>query len=95
MRKISVQDIIRRLVDAVRRNRPEKQRTSRWSAHHDNAPAHRPVLVISYLGKKNTTTLEHTPQSPELVAAGVWYNCSPQRNSTLKEQDFCDATDII
>jgi len=44
-----------RLVEAIRRKRPEKLRKSSWFAHHENAPAHRPVLVKNFLTKNNVT----------------------------------------
>jgi hypothetical protein len=53
--------ILRRLGYAVRRKRPEGWRTNSWFALHDNAPAHRPVLVKDFLEKNNMTTLEHPP----------------------------------
>jgi hypothetical protein len=54
-------NILRRLWDAVRMKCPEKESTNSWSLLHDNAPAHRPVLVRDLLSKSNVTTLEHTP----------------------------------
>ena len=52
-------DILRRLRDAVRRKRPEKWRTSSWFLLHDNAPAHRSVLVKDFLAKNSVTTSQH------------------------------------
>ena len=54
-------DILRRLRDAVRRKYHEKWRTDIWFLLHDNAPAHRPVLVKDFLIKKDVTTLDHPP----------------------------------
>jgi hypothetical protein len=52
-------DVLRRLRDAVRRKHHEKWRTDVWFLLHDNAPAHRPVLVKDFLIKNNVTTLDH------------------------------------
>ena len=52
-------DILRRLRDAVRRKRPEKWRTDSWFLLHDNAPAHRSVLVKDFLAKNSVTTSQH------------------------------------
>jgi hypothetical protein len=41
-------DILRRLGDAVRRKRPEKLRSNSLFLLHDNAPAHRSVLVKDF-----------------------------------------------
>ena len=51
--------VLRRLRDAVRRKLPGKWRTKSWFLLHDNAPAHRSVLVKDLLAKNNLTTLEH------------------------------------
>jgi len=61
--------ILDRLRDAVRWKRPEIWRTNRWFVLHDNAPAHRPVLVKDFLAKNNVTTLEH----PLLLAPAEFY----------------------
>ena len=52
-------DILRRLRDAVRRKRPEKWRTDSWFLLHDNASAHRSVLVKDFLAKNSVTTSQH------------------------------------
>jgi len=53
-------DIFYRLRDGVRRKYPTKWRTNSSFLLHDNAPAHRSVLVKNFLAK-NVTTLEHPP----------------------------------
>ena len=62
-------DILGRLKDAIRRKRPEKWRTSSWFLLHDNAPAHRSVLVKDFLAKNNVTTLNHPPYYPDMAPA--------------------------
>jgi hypothetical protein len=52
-------DILRRLRDAVRTKRHKKRRTDRWFLLHDNAPAHRSVLVKDFLTSNNETNLKH------------------------------------
>jgi hypothetical protein len=47
----------------VRRKHPEKWRTNSWFLLHDNAPAHRSVLVKDFLGKNNVTAVKHPPYS--------------------------------
>jgi len=68
-------------------------KTNSWILYHDNAPAHRSVLVKDSLAKNNMTTLEHPPYSPELAA--VDFCLFPRLKSALKGRHFCDATDII
>jgi hypothetical protein len=57
---------------AVRRKLPEKWRTNSWFLLHDNAPTHRPVLVKDFLAKKNMTTLQHLPHSPDSAPADFY-----------------------
>jgi histone-lysine N-methyltransferase SETMAR len=85
-------DILRRLRDAVRRKRSEKWRNNNWYLFHDNAPAHRSVLVKDFSAKDNVTTLQHPPYSPEL-APGNFY-LFPPLNPSLNWRRFCDNTDI-
>jgi hypothetical protein len=59
-------DILCRLRGAVRRKRPEKRRTVSWFLLHDNAPAHRSVLVKDFLTKNDVATLEYPPYPPDL-----------------------------
>ena len=44
-----------RLSNSVRRKRPEKWCTNIWFMLHDNAPAHRSVLVKNVFAKNNVT----------------------------------------
>jgi hypothetical protein len=48
---------------------PEKWRINSWFFLHDNAPAHKLVLVMDFLAKNYVTTLEHTPYSCGLASA--------------------------
>ena len=86
-------DILGRLRDAVRRKRTKKWTSSSRSLLHDNAPAHRSVLVKDFLAKNNVATLEHPPYSADLASA-EFYLFSLLK-SALKGLRFCDATDII
>ena len=84
-------DILRRLRDAVRRKRPEKQRTNSWFLFHDNAPAHRSVLV-KVLAENNVTTPVHPPYSLDLAAADFYL--FRRLKSALYWRRLCDGTDI-
>jgi hypothetical protein len=68
-------------------------RIDSWVFLHDNAPAHRPVLVKDSVAKNNVTTLEHLPYSLDLTAADFFlFLCL---KSAFKGRPFCDATDVI
>jgi hypothetical protein len=58
---------------------------------HDNAPAHRSVLVKDFLAKNKMTISEHPPHS---LATADFY-LFPRIKSAIKGWVFCDATDII
>jgi len=60
---------------------------------HDNAPAHRSVLVKYFSAKNYVTTLAYTPYSPDPAQADFYL--FPQLKSALKGRCFSDATDII
>ncbi|KAJ4441163.1 hypothetical protein ANN_11014 [Periplaneta americana] len=59
-------ETLRRLWDAVRRKRPEKWVENNWFLMHDNAPAHRAIIVKNFLARHNITALDHPPYSPDL-----------------------------
>jgi transposase len=86
-------DILRRLSDAVRRKRHAKWRTSSWFLLHDNAPAHRSVLVKDFLAKKQRDNTAASPYSPDLAPADLCL--FPGLKSALKGQRLCDTTDFI
>jgi len=73
MNKEVFTDILYRPRHAVRRKFPPKWRTNSWFLRHDNAPAHRSVLVKDLLAK-NVTILEHPTYSPGMAAAD--FTCS-------------------
>ena len=59
-------DVLRRLLENVRRKRPQKWRNKNLIIHHDNAPAHR-SFKVSQLAKNNMTVIPHPPYSPDLA----------------------------
>jgi hypothetical protein len=64
----------RRLMDAVRKKRPQKWRINGWFLLLDNAPGNRSVMVKNVLPKNNTrmTTLEHPQYAPDLGPADFY-----------------------
>ena len=80
-------------MDAVIRKLHVKWRPISWSLLHDNAPAHRSVLVKDFLAKNNVTTLEHSLYFPDLVPVDLCL--FPRMKSISKGQNLSDATDII
>jgi hypothetical protein len=80
-------DILPRLMDAVRRKRPENRKTKLWFLLHVNAPTHRSDLFKDFLAKDKVTTIEN------LVPADFYQ--FPGLKSALNRRRFCDAFDII
>jgi hypothetical protein len=91
--EVSVSDVIRRLWAAVRRKRNEKMENQQLVLLHDNAAAHRSVLVKDFLAENDVTKLQHPSCSRDLSASD-YYPISPLKSAT-KGRHFCDATDII
>ncbi|KAJ4444799.1 hypothetical protein ANN_06596 [Periplaneta americana] len=85
-------EILRRLQDAVRRKRPEKWVENNWFLMHDNAPAHRAIIVKNFLARHNITALDHPPYSPDLSPPD--YFLFPCLKSHLKGRRF-NAEEVI
>jgi len=71
---------------------PQKWRTNSLFLLLDNAPAHQSVLVKDFLAKINVTVLENPPYLSDLAPADFYLFSGLK--SAMKEQCFCDATDI-
>jgi hypothetical protein len=72
MREFLFHKLVIRLRDAIRRKHSEIWTTNWWFLLHDNAAAHRSVLVRDFLAKNKVTTLEHPPSSTDLAAADLY-----------------------
>jgi hypothetical protein len=86
-------DTLRCFRSAGRRKCTQKWRTNRWVLIHNNAPAHRLVLVKDFLAKNNVKTLEHFPCYPDLTSADFYMFLLLK--SASKGRRFCNVTDII
>ncbi|KAJ4427413.1 hypothetical protein ANN_25035 [Periplaneta americana] len=85
-------ETLRRLWDAVRRKRPEKWVENNWFLMHDNAPAHRAIIVKNFLARHNITALDHPPYTPDLSPPD--YFLFPRLKSHLKGRRF-NAEEVI
>jgi len=59
-------EILKRLLETVRRERPELWPTD-WILHHNDAPAHKALSVKQFLAQKSITEMEHPPCSSDLA----------------------------
>jgi len=80
-----MEGILKRLREAVRRNRSEL-RPSDWIFRHDNAPGHKALAVKQIMDQKFVTEKEHPPHSPYLVPNA--FSLFPKIKYFLKGDDF-------
>jgi len=78
---------------AVKRKRSEKWRTKSWGLLHNNAPAHRSILVREILAENNIKTLQYPLYCPDLTACDFYL--FPRMKLALKGRRFCGVSDII
>ncbi|KAJ4431310.1 hypothetical protein ANN_19907 [Periplaneta americana] len=74
--KILYKEILGRLRNSLRRKRPELWHRKNWLLLHDNAPAHRSILVQEELARQQVAVLPHLPYSPDLVPCD-FFSLSP------------------
>ena len=63
------EQVLKRLLQRIRRVRPELHRTGSWVLLHDNAPAHDAIRVRQFLAQRSVTVIDHQP----------YYQIWPQR----------------
>ena len=85
-------EILRRLLESVRRKRPEQWRDGDWILHHDNAPARTSHFMQQFLAKHSTAQLQQPPYSPDLAPCDFFL--FPRLKEVLKGQRF-EATEDI
>jgi hypothetical protein len=56
-------EVICRLLDAVRRKRPDLWASRNWQLHHDNAPGHSSHLIQSFLTKHGISVVPQASYS--------------------------------
>ncbi|GBM18279.1 hypothetical protein AVEN_147407-1 [Araneus ventricosus] len=84
---------LKRLRYAITPKRPEKWATNDWFLLHDNAPPHRALIVKKYLTRRNITTMEHPPYSPDLAPADFYL--FPRQKMKLKGHRFVHSDKVI
>lgn len=84
--------VVDRLLKRIHRVRPEYRRNVNWTLLHDNAPAHKSLVVRNFLAKKGVVVLEHPPYSPDLAPADFWL--FPKLKLSLKGTRFDSISEI-
>ncbi|KAJ4425780.1 hypothetical protein ANN_27405 [Periplaneta americana] len=74
--KILYKEILGRISNSIRRKRPELWHRKNWLLLHDNAPAHRSILVQEELARQQVAVLPHPPYSPDLAPCD-FFSLSP------------------
>jgi len=83
---------MKRLREAVRRERPEAWTIKTWMLHHDNAPAHESLLIREFLAKQETIVVPQPPYFPDLAPADFFL--FQKLKATLKGRRFQTVEDI-
>ncbi|UYV62581.1 hypothetical protein LAZ67_2001179 [Cordylochernes scorpioides] len=83
--KQAYKEILVRLRDAIRRKRNQLFESKQWKLLHDNAPAHRAIIVQDYLAKHSVSVLPHPPYSPYIAPCDFFF---PKLKMTLKGRRF-------
>jgi transposase len=79
-------EVLKRLIDAVRRKPGELLRARSLILHHDNAPAHSALRVSKFLAGKGMSAMDNPPYCPDLAPADFWL--FPKLKSVLKGKRF-------
>ncbi|KAJ4450365.1 hypothetical protein ANN_01786 [Periplaneta americana] len=91
--KILYKEILGRLRNSIRRKRPELWHRKNWLFLHDNAPAHRSILVQEELARQQVAVLPHPPYSPDLAPCDFFL--FPLMKSILRGRNFYAAEKVM
>jgi histone-lysine N-methyltransferase SETMAR len=75
-------EVLKRHIDAVRRQRRELWRYKSLFLHHDNSPARSTFRVSQFSAGKGISATDHPPYSPNLAPTD--FSLSPKLESVLK-----------
>lgn len=85
-------EVMRRLRESIRKKRPEMWKENSWILHHDNAPAHKSLLVSSFLAKNSTSIMPQPPYSPDLAPCDFFL--FPKLKRPMKGRRFATIEEI-
>jgi histone-lysine N-methyltransferase SETMAR len=84
-------DVLRRLRENLRRERPELWCNHSWLLHHDNVPAHTSLKTTEFV-TNNMFIITHPPYSPDLAPCDL--TLLAKLEMTLKGRRFETVSDI-
>lgn len=85
-------EVLKRLLQRIRRVRPQMFQTGNWMLLHDNAPSHTSIMVRQFLTQRGVTVLQHPPYSPDLAPADFFL--FPRLKQALKGSRFADVEEV-
>ncbi|GBO29466.1 Mariner Mos1 transposase [Araneus ventricosus] len=71
----SYEGVLKRLLQRIRRVRPQLYQSGQWKLLHNNARPHTAIRVRQFLATRKVTVLEHPPFSPDLALQT--FSCFP------------------
>ena len=86
------QAVLNRLLQRIRRIRPELHKTGKWMLLQDNTPAHSAIRVRQFLAQKMVAVFDHPPYSPYLDPAEFFL--FPRLVAVIKGARFADVNAI-
>ncbi|GBL80161.1 hypothetical protein AVEN_29146-1 [Araneus ventricosus] len=87
----SYEGVLKRLLQRIRRVRPQLYQSGQWKLLHDNARPHTAIHVRQFLTTRKVTVLEHPPYSPDLAPADFLFS---RLKGVLKGLRFSDIAQI-
>ncbi|UYV74908.1 hypothetical protein LAZ67_12001768 [Cordylochernes scorpioides] len=77
----------------ILKKRNQLFKSKQWKLLHDNAPAHRAIIVQDYLAKHSVSVLPHPPYSPDIAPCDFFF--FPKLKMTLKGRRFSSSSEVI
>ncbi|GBM99742.1 hypothetical protein AVEN_237668-1 [Araneus ventricosus] len=88
----SYEGVLKRLLQRIRRIRPQLYQSGQWKLLHVNARPHTAIRVRQFLSTRKVTVLEHPPYSADLASADFFL--FPRLKGVLKGLRFSDIAQI-
>jgi hypothetical protein len=69
-------EVLKRLREGIRRKLPDKWKNNNWFLHHENTPAHTPLIVRQFLTSQSITVIPNPPV--RLTSPPATFSYSPR-----------------
>jgi len=88
-------DVLARLCDGLRLNRPDSWQSGNWVLHHDNAAAYAALSARRLLAENRIITVLHPPRSPDLAPCDFFLFSRMKRERDLQEERLADVDEVM